>query len=177
MFYLLPGSEKLPFMIYSMSKRSHMMFTNIASPPFHIYCTYSATLFTPPSIWCVCVSVARMIAGCGACATTGPIISIWQPHYSAEGKMNATCQRTVNCVSGCVDAPGSKSLHGPFLLNYGNGWKCVGGKKDANAGEIGSGWGKQIAGMWLLKAWLVKYRKRNGSPAKSRGDVTADRLL
>lgn len=53
--------------------------------------------------------------------------------------MNATCQRTVNCVSGCVDAPGSKSLHGPFLLNYVNGCKTSVEKKDANAGEIGSG--------------------------------------
>lgn len=76
-----------------------MLFTNISSP---LYLLYTVTLWVSPFFHCFCVPVVWMIVGCRACCTPGPIIFFWQPHYSSEEKMNATYQRTVNCVSGCV---------------------------------------------------------------------------
>lgn len=69
-----------------------------------IYQHYSSSIFiafsTPFSLHCFCFPVLWMIVGSKACCTPGPIIFFWQAHYSSEEKMNATCQRTVNCMSG-----------------------------------------------------------------------------
>lgn len=69
-----------------------------------VYRYYSSSIFiafaAPFSLQCFCVPLLWMIVGSKACCTPGPIIFFWQAHYSSEEKMNATCQRTVNCMSG-----------------------------------------------------------------------------
>lgn len=50
--------------------------------------------------------------------------------------MNATCQRAVNCVSGCADATGLKESAWALPAKLWQWMEDKYGKKDANTGEI-----------------------------------------
>lgn len=120
-----------------------------------------------------------MIVGSRACCTPAPIILFWQPHYSSEEKMNATCQRTVNCVSGCAVRADSREvgLHTHNWLPFASVQPtqafprdCVAPeevmgerRKDECEKETNGGrkWAERVrekkgVSMWLLKVCLAK---------------------
>lgn len=97
-----------------------------------------------------------MVVRSKACCTPGPIISFWQPHYSSEEKMNATCQRTVNCVSGCVVRADYREV-GLCTCN----WLPL----PYHASSLPMPF-LRIVGIW--RRWWQKRRKTNGGTDRQR---------